>query len=78
MSTIDLRQDYFQLFRLPRAFELDRAALGERFRQLQRELHPDRFAGRPPHEQRVAAQYSAHVNDCLLYTSDAADDSVLV
>jgi molecular chaperone HscB len=65
MSSIDLQQNYFELFRLPVQFELDQGRLGESFRQLQRELHPDRFASASPHEQRVAVQYSAYVNQAF-------------
>lgn len=62
MSSTKFSQSYFQLFDLPEKFEIDTAALGERFRQLQRELHPDRYASAAAHEQRVAVQYSALVN----------------
>ncbi len=60
---MDLKQDYFQLFQLPVQYDVDLDALGRRFRQLQQELHPDRFAAAPSHEQRVAIQYSGRVNE---------------
>jgi len=41
---------------------LDGADLGERFRQLQGQLHPDRFATKSQYEKRIAVQYSAEVN----------------
>jgi molecular chaperone HscB len=63
MSSPDFKKNYFELFDMPQQFALDRAQLGLRFRQLQQELHPDRFAGRTDHEQRVAVQYSALVNE---------------
>ncbi|MBE9538407.1 MAG: Fe-S protein assembly co-chaperone HscB [Proteobacteria bacterium] len=62
MTTPDFQQSYFQLFSLPRQFALDNTLLGERFRQLQGQLHPDRFASKSAHEQRIAVQYSAFVN----------------
>jgi molecular chaperone HscB len=62
MSSLDFKQNYFQLFDLPVQFALDRAQLGVRYRQLQGELHPDRYAGASEYEQRVAVQYSALVN----------------
>ncbi len=62
MSSPDFSKTYFELFDLPAQFELDRAVLGERYRQLQQELHPDRFAGGTSQEQRVAVQYSGLVN----------------
>jgi molecular chaperone HscB len=44
-------------------FALDLTQLGARYRQLQRELHPDRYAGASAHEQRLAVQYSALINE---------------
>jgi len=63
MSPPDLTQDYFSLFDLPVAFRIDQESLSNRYRQVQRELHPDRFAGSSPHEKRLALQYSALVNE---------------
>ena len=62
MTIPDFQQNYFQLFNLPRQFALDSRLLSERFRQLQGQLHPDRFASKSQHEQRIAVQYSAFVN----------------
>lgn len=63
MSVPDLQQNFFQLFNLPVGFELDQVQLGERYRQLQKELHPDRYASASAHEQRLAVQYSALINE---------------
>jgi molecular chaperone HscB len=63
MSLPDFQKNYFQLFDMPVAFALDLAQLGVHYRQLQRELHPDRFAGASAHEQRLAVQYSALINE---------------
>lgn len=63
MSLPNLKQNYFQLFDLPTQFAVDQKKLGEQYRTLQRELHPDRFASSPAQEQRLAVQYSALVNE---------------
>ncbi len=63
MSSPDFSQNYFELFELPAAFDVDAAELGQRYRQLQQQLHPDRFASAAGHEQRLAVQYSAFVNE---------------
>jgi molecular chaperone HscB len=62
MSNPELQKNYYQLFNLPEQFTLDERLLGERFRQLQQQLHPDRYASASDHEQRIAVQYSALVN----------------
>ena len=63
MSLPEFQRNYFELFDLPVGFWVDREQLGERYRQVQRELHPDRYAGASAHEQRLAVQYSALINE---------------
>jgi molecular chaperone HscB len=63
MSLPEFQRNYFQLFDLPMGFWVDQEQLGERYRQVQRELHPDRYAGASAHEQRLAVQYSALINE---------------
>jgi molecular chaperone HscB len=61
--TVDLSQNHFELFGLPPRFRLDQARLDGRYRELQREVHPDRFAAAPQSEQRVSMQLSTRVNE---------------
>ncbi len=63
MTNPDFSQNYFALFNLPLQFAQNSEQLGECYRRLQRELHPDRFANASEHEQRLAVQYSALVNE---------------
>ena len=58
-----LQADDFTLLGLPRAFALDRATLDERWKALQRQVHPDRFAAQGAAAQRVAMQWSVRVNE---------------
>lgn len=58
-----LSDDDFTLFGLPQQFELDRAALDGRWRALQGEVHPDRFAAEGVAAQRVAMQWAVRVNE---------------
>ncbi len=55
--------DDFTLFGLPRQFGLDRAAIDERWRALQSEVHPDRFVAQGAAAQRVAMQWAVRVNE---------------
>ncbi|HYS75133.1 MAG TPA: Fe-S protein assembly co-chaperone HscB [Burkholderiales bacterium] len=56
-------QNHFELFGLPARFAVDAAALEARYRELQREVHPDRFAAAPEPERRVSMQLATRVNE---------------
>lgn len=60
---MNLGDDDFTLFGLPQRFALDRAELDQRWRRLQGEVHPDRFAAEGGAAQRVAMQWSVRVNE---------------
>jgi molecular chaperone HscB len=60
---MNLQSDDFELMGLPRQFTLDRATLDERWKALQKQTHPDRFAGEGGVAQRVAMQWSVRVNE---------------
>src|SRR6266568_2841955 len=60
---MNLKQDHFELFGLPARFAVDAAALEARYRELQREVHPDRFAAAPEPERRVSMQLATRVNE---------------
>jgi molecular chaperone HscB len=60
---MNLDQTHFELFGLPAQFSVDAAALDSRYRELQREVHPDRFASASQAEQRVSMQLATRVNE---------------
>jgi molecular chaperone HscB len=60
---MNLNQTHFELFGLPERFRVDAAALDARYRELQREVHPDRFAAASQAEQRVSMQLATRVNE---------------
>ena len=60
---MNLSDDDFTLFDLPRRFALERKLLDERWRQLQGQVHPDRFAAEGGAAQRVAMQWAVRVNE---------------
>tara|TARA_B100000676_G_C17651029_1_gene616582 strand:- start:33 stop:548 length:516 start_codon:yes stop_codon:yes gene_type:complete len=59
---MDFNQNYFEIFGLPIDFNVDSDQLAERYRELQKELHPDRFASSTDQEKRLSMQWSALVN----------------
>jgi molecular chaperone HscB len=58
-----LDDDDFSLFGLPATFALDRNELDVRRRQLQAEVHPDRFTAEGAAAQRLAMQWAVRVNE---------------
>ncbi|HDS1734573.1 co-chaperone HscB [Pseudomonas hunanensis] len=54
---------HFALFDLQPGFRLDLDKLAVRYRELAREVHPDRFADASEREQRIALENSAALND---------------
>ena len=60
----------FELFGVPQRFAQDRSALDTRWKQLQREAHPDRFAAQDAATQRRAMQWSVRINEAYQRLKD--------
>ncbi len=60
---MNLQSTDFELFGVPPQFAQDRAQLDARWKELQREVHPDKFAAQGAAAQRVAMQWSARINE---------------
>ena len=60
---MNLQDNDFILFGIPQRFAQDRAELDARWKELQREAHPDKFAAQGPSAQRVAMQWSVRINE---------------
>ena len=60
---MNLQSDDFELFGLKQQFAQDRTALDARWKELQREAHPDKFAAQGDAAQRVAMQWSVRINE---------------
>jgi len=68
--SLNLQSSDFELFGLPERFAQDRAAIDARWKELQREAHPDRFAAQGQAAQRVAMQWSARINEAYQQLKD--------
>ena len=65
-----LDSDDFELFGIESRHALDRAALDARWRDLQAEVHPDRFAVEGAAAQRIAMQWAVRVNEAYQRLKD--------
>jgi molecular chaperone HscB len=60
---VNLQANDFELFGLPQKFTQDRSAIDARWKELQREAHPDKFAAQGSAAQRIAMQWSVRINE---------------
>ena len=62
--------NFFSLFDVPHDFQLDQAALKQRYQALIATVHPDRFAHLSDSEQSMAVMKSAQLNDAFTALSN--------
>ncbi len=67
---MNLHSTDFELFRVPMQFAQDRAVLDARWKELQREAHPDKFAAQGAAAQRLAMQWSVRINEAYQRLKD--------
>ena len=67
---MNLQADDFELFGLAQQFAQDRMVLDARWKELQREAHPDKFAAQGAASQRVAMQWSVRINEAYQRLKD--------
>lgn len=70
MNALNLQASDFELFGLPERYRQDRSAIDARWKELQREAHPDRFAAQGAAAQRVAMQWSVRINEAYQRLKD--------
>jgi molecular chaperone HscB len=65
-----LQKNYFELFGLPVTFDLNIADLAERYRELQHNVHPDKFSHASAQERRLSIQMTSYVNEAFQALKD--------
>ena len=68
--SFDLSSNFFELFELPRSFSVDTDLLAKRYRELQRVVHPDRFASASDQEKRLSMQQATRLNEACQVLKD--------
>jgi len=56
-------KNHFELFGLPATFDIDTDELAVRYRELQRRVHPDKFANASDQDRRLSLQMTALINE---------------
>ncbi len=67
---MNLQSNDFELFGLTQQFAQDRVVLDARWKDLQREAHPDKFAAQGAAAQRIAMQWSVRINEAYQRLKD--------
>ena len=67
---MNLQSSDFELFNLPLNFAQDRATIDARWKDLQRQAHPDKFAAQGAAAQRIAMQWSVRINEAYQRLKD--------
>jgi molecular chaperone HscB len=68
---VESGKNYFELFDLPVTFDIDTDDLSVRYRELQRRVHPDKFASGSDQERRVSMQMTTLVNEAFQTLRDS-------
>ncbi len=58
-------KNYFEIFNLPVSFDLDNQQLSALYRELQKEVHPDKFVSAGEQQSRLAVQITSLVNQAF-------------
>jgi molecular chaperone HscB len=68
--TADFSRDHFELLGVPMRYAVDPARLERGYRDLQSQVHPDRFASATEAERRVAMQWATRANEAFRTLKD--------
>lgn len=61
---------HFEVFGIPRGYDVDTAALEKLFRELSLKLHPDRFAQAEAKERRLSLEHTTALNEAYKTLKD--------
>ncbi|RLJ15777.1 Fe-S protein assembly co-chaperone HscB [bacterium endosymbiont of Escarpia laminata] len=67
---LDFSKNYFELFGLPVGFIVDADSLSDRYRDLQRVIHPDRYANASEQERLLSLQGASRINEAFATLKD--------
>jgi len=65
-----LSSNFFELFDLPVSYDVDLVKLQQQYMNLQKQLHPDRFANGSAQEKRLSMQHTSWINEAQTTLKD--------
>lgn len=63
MRNLDFSQNHFELFGVNPSFHVDMNRIDQLYREIQAQIHPDKFAHASDTEKRLSIQWTTHVNE---------------
>ena len=60
-----LSTNYFKLFEIPVSYDVDLEQVQHRYRDLQKAVHPDKYANASAQERRISMQHTSLINQAL-------------
>ena len=69
-SGVNLQSNDFELFGLAQTYAQDKTQIDARWKDLQRQAHPDKFADQGAAAQRIAMQWSVRINEAYQRLKD--------
>jgi molecular chaperone HscB len=76
MSNDILTQNFYQLFDMPIAYEIDMDHLQQHYRTLAQSTHPDKFASAGDQERRISMQQTSWINKAFQTLKDPIERAV--
>ena len=70
MSKDILSSNFFELFELPVSYEVDLNQVQKKYMDLQKQVHPDRFANASDQEKRLSMQQTSWINEAQATLKD--------
>ena len=67
---MNFSQNFFEIFQIDVAFDLDLLELTARYQALQKRVHPDRYAGQGEQAARLATQWATQINEAYARLSE--------
>ena len=70
MSADILTSNFFELFGLPVSYDVDLNQVQQRYMELQKQVHPDKFANASDQEKRLSMQQTSWINEAQTTLKD--------
>ena len=70
MSKDILNSNFFELFSLPVSYDVDLNQIQKHYMELQKQVHPDKFANGSDFEKRLSMQQTSLINEALATLKD--------